>query len=265
MNFIKINKNIIFSLVYFTFFFGSEKKIDEAGTGYDFSAGNSSLFRVGDYDLPGNPMLDRAKGYSIQGKVKNGVLNFGAYVDWDYNPSGAWGQYAYLPSVAFMAGVPGYINIGQFEWILEELENSNNAAWVSEEAYDAWAESTTNAGIPNRFSGIVYNVEDDRGIIALQRSSIDDFGTTRFECTISGYTNEQDCESNYILDQDGNQIYGVWSYKNELAFYASESVYEWYMDNASGKIYLVMLEDEIDPNSIFSNAGLIFPWSFRPK
>ena len=97
----------------------------------------------------------------IHGKAGRGeLLNYGAYIDWDYNPSGGWGQYAYLPSVAFMAGVPGYIDIGQFEWITEELENSNNVAWVSEEAYDAWAESTTNAGIPNRFSGIVYNIED---------------------------------------------------------------------------------------------------------
>ena len=25
-------------------------------------------------------------------------------------------------------------------------------------------------------------------------------------------------------------------------------LYEWYMDTASGEIYLVMLEDELDPN-----------------
>ena len=156
MNFIITNRNIIFSLFLLTFFFSAEKKINDAGIGYDFDAGSNSLFRIGDYDFPSNPMNDRAKGYSIQGKVRNGVLNFGAYVDWDYNPSGAWGQYAYLPSVAFMAGVPGYINTAEFEWTTEELENSNNVAWVSEEAYDAWAETITNSGQPNRFSGIAY-------------------------------------------------------------------------------------------------------------
>ena len=128
-------------------------------------------------------MNDRAKGYSIQGKVKNGVLNFGAYVDWDYNPSGGWGQYAYLPSVAFMAGVPGYINLGTFTWVTEELESSNNVAWVSEEAYDAWAESTSIDGMPNRFSGIVYNIADDRGDLSLPRVSVEDLGQSRFECT----------------------------------------------------------------------------------
>lgn len=269
MNFITTNRNIIFSLLFFTFFFGAEKKINNAGTGYNFDAGSNSLFRIGDYDFPSNPMNDRAKGYSIQGKVRNGVLNFGAYVDWDYNPSGAWGQYAYLPSVAFMAGVPGYINVAEFEWAAEELINSNNntiVAWASEDAYDAWAEKTTISGTPNRFSGIVYNIEDDRGIISLQRNSYQDFGTTRFECSISPtlYTNEANCESNFELI-DGEQIYGAWIYKSELAQYASESIYEWYMDEQLGKIYLVMLEDEADPNSMSSMIGLIFPWAFRPK
>ena len=94
--------------------FGAEKRNNSNGVGYDFNSLDKPLFRIGDYDFPSNPMNDRAKGYSIQGKVKNGVLNFGAFIDWDYNPSGAWGQYAYLPSVAFMAGVPGYLSTSEF-------------------------------------------------------------------------------------------------------------------------------------------------------
>ena len=70
----------------------AEKRNENLGTGYNFDANDRPLFRIGDYDFPSNPMNDRAKGYSIQGKVKNGVLNFGAYVDWDYNPSGGWGN-----------------------------------------------------------------------------------------------------------------------------------------------------------------------------
>ena len=37
------------------------------------------------------------------------------------------------------------------------------------------------------------------------------------------------------------------------------------MDTSSGEIYLVMLEDELDPNLNSSLIGLIFPWAFRPK
>ena len=79
----------------------AEKRADNNGVGHNFTAGSNGLFRIGDYGYPTNPMNDRAKGYSIQGKVKNGLLNFGAYIDWDYNPSGGWGQYAYLPSVFY--------------------------------------------------------------------------------------------------------------------------------------------------------------------
>ena len=58
------------------FVFGSIKYQDDNGVGYDFDAHGRPLFRIGDYEFPSNPMNDRAKGYSIQGKVKNGVLNF---------------------------------------------------------------------------------------------------------------------------------------------------------------------------------------------
>ena len=132
--------------------FGAERRNDSNGVGYDFNSLDKPLFRIGDYDFPSNPMNDRAKGYSIQGKVKNGVLNFGAFIDWDYNPSGAWGQYAYLPSVAFMAGVPGYLSTSEFNWTSQPLEDSDNlVAWVSTDAYDAWAESVSDLGVPDRF------------------------------------------------------------------------------------------------------------------
>ncbi len=266
MNYIYKNRNLFIITLIFTLMFGAERRNDSNGVGYDFNSLDKPLFRIGDYDFPSNPMNDRAKGYSIQGKVKNGVLNFGAFIDWDYNPSGAWGQYAYLPSVAFMAGVPGYLSTSEFSWTSQPLEEADNlVAWVSTDAYDAWAESVSDLGVPDRFSGVVYNIENDRGEIALQRNNLADFGTSRFECTISGFQNEQECESNFILDENGNEVYGSWIYQTELASYASDAVYEWYMDTASGEIYLVMLEDELDPNLNNSLIGLIFPWAFRPK
>ena len=35
------------------------------------------LSKIGDYPYPTNPLNDRAKGYLLQGKVKNAVTNFG--------------------------------------------------------------------------------------------------------------------------------------------------------------------------------------------
>ena len=109
----KLNKYIYIGLLLSFVFTAAPDESD--GVGEHFDAGHNGLSRIGDYGYPNNPMNDRAKGFSIQGKARSALLNYGAYIDWDYNPSGAWGQYAYLPSVAFMAGVPGYINIAEFD------------------------------------------------------------------------------------------------------------------------------------------------------
>ena len=99
-------------------------------------------------DFQINPMNDRAKGFSIQGKARSALLNYGAYIDWDYNPSGGWNNYSYLPSVAFMAGVPGYLSTSDFVW--ENCDNSDPVcanlpngitAWYSFDAYLAWSEN----------------------------------------------------------------------------------------------------------------------------
>ena len=247
-------RHILYMILLVSFSF-SEKKEDNNGVGHNFSSGSDGLFRIGDYGYPSNPMNDRAKGYAIQGKTKNGLLNFGAYIDWDYNPSGGWGQYAYLPSVAFMAGVPGYISLSDFVWEEVELEGSNINAWLSSEAYDAWAEKTDNLGRPSRFSGIAYNIANDRGDLALQRQNIDDFGTERYECNGSSGNNQIDCEANG----------GSWDYKDELVDYASDAIFEWVIDSQEESIYLYMLDQEVNPNNSNCMAGLVFPWAFRPK
>ncbi len=50
--------------------------------------------KIGDYPFPTNPMTDRARGYLIQGKVKNAITNYGNFINWDEHPAGLWGQYA---------------------------------------------------------------------------------------------------------------------------------------------------------------------------
>tara|TARA_Y100001968_G_scaffold333733_1_gene398823 strand:+ start:3448 stop:7059 length:3612 start_codon:yes stop_codon:yes gene_type:complete len=233
---------------------------DSNGIGENFDAGNNGLGRIGDYGYPNNPMNDRAKGFSIQGKARSALLNYGAYIDWDYNPSGGWGNYAYLPSVAFMAGVPGYIPSSDFNWQLTEIEVEAGtvSVWVSTDAYDAWSETLNYLGQPGRFSGIAYNLQNDAGDLALKRGSIDKLGASRFECEGADYENQNDCEENG----------GEWNYADEVLNhgYALEADFEWFIDTSTeDAIFLYMIDSEVDPNDSDSQVGLVYPWAFRPK
>ncbi len=239
---------------------------DEAdGVGEHFSAGHNGLSRIGEYGYPNNPMNDRAKGFSIQGKARSALLNYGAYIDWDYNPSGGWNNYSYLPSVAFMAGVPGYLSTSDFVW--ENCDNSNPVceslpngitAWYSLDAYDSWSESLNNLGQPARFSGIVYNLENDQGDLSLNRDDVSNLGTSRFECESANGNTQNECESNL----------GDWVNKEEVLdhSYAKDAFVEWVIDTSDEEaIFIHFVEDEVDPNSSDSKLGFVYPWAFRPK
>ena len=123
----------------------------------------TSSARIGDYPFPTNPMNDRAIGYLLQGKINNGISNYGNIINWDEQPSGLWGDYSYLPSVAFLAGLPGHKRTSKFLW--EQLEsvvdsegNVVYSTWKSQSAYEAWYEN----GDTN-FVGILFNAEEDFG------------------------------------------------------------------------------------------------------
>ena len=49
--------------------FEKDKSIDPFRT--------TSVARIGDYPFPTNPMNDRAIGYLLQGKINNGISNYG--------------------------------------------------------------------------------------------------------------------------------------------------------------------------------------------
>ena len=86
------------------------------------SAGN--LNKIGDHGYPSNPMNDRAIGYLFKGKAKSAVTNYGEFIEWDVHPAGLWGNYAYLPDVAFVTGVPGQSYSYRYTW----YTNSTNTA-----------------------------------------------------------------------------------------------------------------------------------------
>jgi hypothetical protein len=99
----------------------------------------------------------------LQGKVKNAISNYGGFIDWDNHPAGLWGDYTYLPNVAFLAGVPGQKYTSEFNWniyetITEEMRLFDKLG-SQLNAYEAWfADGDTN------FVGILFEAEDDNGI-----------------------------------------------------------------------------------------------------
>jgi len=119
--------------------------------------------KIGDYPFPTNPMNDRAKGFLLQGIVKNAVSNYGNFVNWDEHPAGLWGDYSYLPAVSFLAGVPGQAYSSRFSWAPGPVETSGGvtvwSSWASTDAYQMWFED----GDTN-FVGIVFEAENDAGI-----------------------------------------------------------------------------------------------------
>ena len=60
----------------------------------------SAVAKIGDNPFPTNPMSDRAKGFIDQGRVKSAITNYGSFINWDFHPSGIWGDYSYLPAVS---------------------------------------------------------------------------------------------------------------------------------------------------------------------
>ena len=74
----------------------------------------SAVAKIGDNPFPTNPMSDRAKGFIDQGRVKSAITNYGSFINWDFHPSGIWGDYSYLPAVSFIGAVPGHKNSAHF-------------------------------------------------------------------------------------------------------------------------------------------------------
>jgi len=123
----------------------------------------SSAGKIGDNPFPTNPMNDRAIGYLLQGKAQTAISNYGNMINWDEHPMGIWNGYSYLPSVAFLAGVPGHKNSFEFNW--EHVENIVDSdgipiygIWESGDAYDNWFfEGDTN------YVGIIFDADRDFG------------------------------------------------------------------------------------------------------
>ena len=104
---IKISGHLpVFILLCFTMILGTEPEIRLQEIPQNNPPFNP-LGKIGDFPFPTNPLNDRARGYLLKGKVKSAVGNFGNFIEWLNHPAGLWGDYTYLPRVAFIAGIPG--------------------------------------------------------------------------------------------------------------------------------------------------------------
>ena len=143
------------------FCLGAERKYSEDRIPDQFHS--MSTAKIGDNPFPTNPMNDRALGYLLQGKAQTAVSNYGNFINWDEHPMGVWGEYSYLPSVAFLAGVPGQKYSSKYAWNnIEYIVDLDGAVlygiWESNDAYDEWfADEDTN------FVGIIFDVDEDDG------------------------------------------------------------------------------------------------------
>ena len=100
-------KEVPFFILFCLWFcLGAERKYSEDRIPDQFHS--MSTAKIGDNPFPTNPMNDRARGYLLQGKIKNAITNYGSFINWDHHPAGFWGQYGYLPHIGFIAGVPGH-------------------------------------------------------------------------------------------------------------------------------------------------------------
>ena len=82
---------------------------------------NNQIRDIGEYGYPNDPMIDRAKGLLLKGKAKTAVTNYGNFINWYADPSGLWGEYTYLPSLALIAGVRGHRYSSEFSWEEEDM------------------------------------------------------------------------------------------------------------------------------------------------
>ena len=157
-----------------TSLFGIENKNNQNSYYDDSDNSSGSLGRIVPNSLP-NPMNDRAKGFLLKGKVQSAITNYGNFINWDHHPAGLWGEYTYLPTTAFIAGVPGHSYSYKYDWFQNvsspdcPSSTGNFEIWCSSEAYAdpgntypgfSWYENGDTT-----FVSVVFETQNDDGIL----------------------------------------------------------------------------------------------------
>ena len=209
-------KNYIF-ILFLSLSMAADSKVNDGNAIYhpwssSLSYSTSNPFRaINSFERPNNPMLDRAFGYLLKGKAQAALTNYGRFVDWDYHPPGLWGNYTYLPSVAFVAGVPGQSYSYNYTWVTRDDDNDCPASteeykvWCSDDAYYdeignvpgfSWYEQDSPDGSENNiFVSVVFEAINDDGILGERL------------CSPYQLTEQNICIGEYELDPStGDQV-----------------------------------------------------------
>tara|TARA_B100002051_G_scaffold276595_1_gene326006 strand:+ start:74 stop:4081 length:4008 start_codon:yes stop_codon:yes gene_type:complete len=225
---------------------------ENQGVGERFSAGPSSILNreIGQWGYPDDPMIDRAQGFLLRGSAKTKTSNYGNYMDWDYNPSGMWKNYGYLPKLGFMAGVRGHRYSSEFTWqeadmasICSEFQSSwceqyidDINVWCSEDLYDSWGldqellvyqDGDSIHPRPNgEYVGIVFETQDDRGTVGTRKNGVP-----------------------AILNMSD---YNQW-------------VFDFSSSDSGDSRVCISASEGIDPNDSNAMIGVMYPWGLRPS
>jgi hypothetical protein len=155
----------LYLLIFTSILFAVDPSIKNIDSNVPDRYRKTNTAKIGDYPFPTNPMSDRAKGFIDQGRVKTAIANYGSFINWDFHPSGIWGDYSYLPAVSFIAGVPGNKNTNNFNWTqLETVIDDDGAplysTWSSTAAYDDWYPASGDTV----YKGIIFELDADDGL-----------------------------------------------------------------------------------------------------
>ena len=170
--------NTVLSFVMVCSVYGVDGRVKDSAVSSEKTFGATPMAKIGDNPFPSNPMNDRARGYLLQGKIKNAITNYGSFINWDHHPAGLWGEYAYLPAVAFLAGIPGYKQSFEYNWdkvetIVDEDGAELYGIWESTPAYDAWFPTENDTS----FAGVIFEAENDDGLYVPEneKNSLEEF------------------------------------------------------------------------------------------
>ncbi len=212
----------------------------EPGASFENNPGSTTpppLTKRGDFAYPTNPNNDRAIGFLLKGKIKSTIINYGNFIDidpdrdgrWDAKPAGLWGDYAYIPQVGFMAGVPGMEYAYLYHWTLEgELSGSDFKVWSSNGAYRKMV--TIDADTTLNYAGVVFETFEDDGIVGEEIEHFLDFSLPNQWCLVY---DEVDPNAGTVMIS--------------TTYNADPNLPNAYMDPSEKK-----------------GIGLIYPWALRP-
>ena len=259
----KYNKRyiIICVLSVFNFLFSAEQVDKNNSISHPWSSTMSgqSFGKVGEFGFPSNPMNDRARGYLLKGKAQAAITNYGRIIDWDHHPPGLWGNYTYLPAVAFVAGIPGQSYTYNYEWYNND---SNPACPEGGNGYVIWCSNEAYQDPNNTVPGFSWYEDGDTNFVSVVFDAYNDDGILGEKLCSPYEVANQTC-----FDEEGAAI---------LVECAFDDANQYCVNNLNEVIMISLNESEdtnVNPNNanvygdnlLRKGVGFVYPWAMRPS